>query len=126
MKKKLPIYKISIDQELAENGEELGIQMIANTATPAIMVKGVAFDESSKILEQKFSDELKMRVAAPILVPGVPIYRFDEEMGEYEVVFDSETIQQLVFKFKKELPKKQFNIDHDKNSENPSFLLNNF
>jgi len=28
MKNKLPIYKISIDQELAENGEELGIQMI--------------------------------------------------------------------------------------------------
>ncbi len=40
--KDLPKYKITIDEEYGD-GEKLGIDKIAHTATPAIKIKGVAF-----------------------------------------------------------------------------------
>lgn len=40
--KNLPTFKITIDPAYSE-GEKLGIDKIAHTATPAIKIKGVAF-----------------------------------------------------------------------------------
>lgn len=42
MNSNLPIYKISIDPEYSD-GEDLGINQIAFTSTPAIKMKGLAF-----------------------------------------------------------------------------------
>jgi hypothetical protein len=39
-KNNIPTYQITIDPAYAENGEDLGIEQIAFTATPAIKVKG--------------------------------------------------------------------------------------
>jgi len=41
-----PVYKITIDPEYSD-GEELGIEMIAFTAKPAIKVKGMAFNQAT-------------------------------------------------------------------------------
>ena len=35
----LPVYKITIDEDYADNGEDLGIDMIAFTKKPAIKIK---------------------------------------------------------------------------------------
>lgn len=84
-KPNLPTYKITIDPEYAENGEDLGIEQIAFTANPAIKVKGMAF--SSQIKPVFFSDDLKYRITAPALIP-MEIYRFDEDTDqEYYVKF---------------------------------------
>jgi len=40
MTKDIPIYKITIDPEYSD-GEELGIEQIAFTSTPAIITKGM-------------------------------------------------------------------------------------
>jgi hypothetical protein len=73
-KDNIPTYQITIDPAYAENGEDLGIEQIAFTATPAIKVKGMAFSAQAKPLF--FSDELKYRITAPALIP-MEIYRFD-------------------------------------------------
>ncbi len=78
--KNIPTYKITIDPEYAEDGQDLGIEQIAFTATPAIKVKGMAFSSQAKPLF--FSDELKYRITAPALIP-MEIYRFGR--GVYRV-----------------------------------------
>jgi hypothetical protein len=65
MTKDIPIYKITIEPEYSD-GEELGIEQIAFTSTPAIITKGLAFDEHKKLF---FSDDLKYRVVAPAMIP---------------------------------------------------------
>ncbi len=119
----LPRYKISIDQELSKDGEKLGMTQIAYTANPAIITKGVYFNRIEK--KFTFADELKLRVAAPALIPDLPIYRQDEELGEYEVVFDKETIEQLRQDFMLNKGKVAFNLDHS-TEEAPSYILDSW
>lgn len=118
----LPRYKISINPEDAFGDEKLGMDAIAYTATPAIMAKGIYFNEK----KMKFKDELKMRVAAPALIPNIPIYRFDEEMGEYEVVFSEEVIEQLREDFMLNKGQSIFNLDHNPNEKAPSYILDSW
>ena len=70
----LPKYKITIDEAYGD-GEDLGISQIAFTATPAIKVKGMAFSSNEK---RYFTDDVKMRIAAPALIP-MEIYRCDQD-----------------------------------------------
>jgi len=81
----LPRYKISINPEDQKGDEKLGMTQIAYTANPAIITKGVYLNK----IDQKFifTDELKLIVAAPALIPNLPIYRNDDELGEYEVKY---------------------------------------
>ena len=121
-KKNIPIYKITIDPEYAENGEDLGIEQIAFTSTPAIKVKGMAFNSQAKPLF--FSDELKYRVTAPALIP-MEIYRFDEDTDEeYYVKFSKEEIEKIHGKFMQQLVNKDlFNLEHDETKTVPAFVL---
>jgi hypothetical protein len=121
MANKLPKYKISINDNLAEDGEELGVTMIAYTKTPAIITKGVAFSQVPK--QMKFEDKLKLQLAAPAMIPNFPIYREDDELGAYEVEFDEETILEIVTKFKKTIKDNQFNLDHNSSLKAPSYIL---
>jgi len=122
----LPRYKISINPEDQKGDEKLGMTQIAYTANPAIITKGVYLNK----IDQKFifTDELKLIVAAPALIPNLPIYRSDEELGEYEVIFDEQTIEQLREDFMSNLNTNnaQFNIDHDSSIEAPSFILDSW
>lgn len=120
MEGKLPRYKISIDPKLAKEGEKLGISQIAYTSTPAILTKGIYFSTVDK--KMRFADELKLRVAAPALIPDLPIYRYDDEMGEYEVVFTKEMIEQMYEDFMENKGAAAFNLDHT-SVEAPSFIL---
>lgn len=122
MENQLPRYKISLNPNDAFGDEKLGMDAIAYTANPAIIAKGVYFN-SNKML---FKDELKMRVAAPALIPNLPIYRFDEEMGEYEVVFTEEVIEQLREDFMLNKGQSIFNLDHNPNEKAPSYILDSW
>jgi len=114
---KLPRYQISMDPSLSD-GEKLGMKAVAYTGDPAIMVKGVAFNAK----KLKFTDAIKGRVAAPVLIPDMPIYRRDES-GEYEVVFSKEVIEKLYEDFMLNKEKSVFNLDHISTEVAPSFIL---
>ena len=119
MTKDIPIYKITIDPEYSD-GEELGIEQIAFTSTPAIITKGLAFDEHKKLF---FSDDLKYRVVAPAMIP-MEIYRNDENDEEYYVQFSAETIEQIHSKFMKDLTNRNvFNLEHDTDKTVPAYVL---
>ncbi len=115
-------YQITIDPAYAENGEDLGIEQIAFTATPAIKVKGMAFSSQAKPLF--FSDELKYRITAPALIP-MEIYRFDEDSKEeYNVKFTKEEIELIHGKFMKQMVNRDlFNLEHDQSKTVPAYVL---
>ena len=116
----LPVYKITIDPEYSE-GNDLGIEQIAFTDSPAIMVKGMSFN--SKVKPQAFKDELKMRIAAPAMIP-MDIYRSDDEDGEYYVQFTEQEIEDIHAKFMKGLNNKDlFNLEHDEAETVPAYIL---
>jgi len=121
-KNNIPTYQITIDPAYAENGEDLGIEQIAFTATPAIKVKGMAFSSQAKPLF--FSDELKYRITTPALIP-MEIYRFDEDSKEeYNVKFTKEEIELIHGKFMKQMVNRDlFNLEHDQSKTVPAYVL---
>jgi len=121
-KDNLPIYKITIDPEYSENGEDLGIEQIAFTSTPAIKVMGMAFNSQAK--QMIFKDNVKYRIVAPALIP-MEIYRKDDEDGkEYYVSFSKEEIEKIHSKFMKDMSNKDlFNLEHDTTETVPAYVL---
>jgi len=121
-KDKLPVYKITIDPEYSENGEELGIEQIAFTANPAIKVKGMAFN--TQIKPMIFNDDIKYRITAPALIP-MEIYRFDEDTDqEYFVKFTVEEIEKIHAKFMRDMLNRDlFNLEHDTDKTVPAYVL---
>jgi rRNA maturation endonuclease Nob1 len=117
MDKELPLYKITIEEEYSE-GEDLGIDMIAFTSKPAVMVKGMAFN-SAQIFH--FKDEPKMRIVAPAMIP-MNIYRNDEG-EEYYVQFTEQEIENIYSKFMQDLNNQNlFNLEHT-DKKVPAYIL---
>ena len=67
----LSIFEASIDKEYQKGENELGMDEIAFTSDPAVMVKGVAFKADKREL---FADAKKCRITAPAMIP-MDIYR---------------------------------------------------
>lgn len=115
----IPIFKVTIDEEYSD-GEVLGIEQVAFTSKPAIMVKGMAFNSHTKVMQ--FADEPKMRIVAPAMIP-MDIYRNDEE-GEYYVQFSEQEIETIYSDFMQNLNNKNlFNLEHDAGQTVPAYIL---
>jgi hypothetical protein len=113
-------YKITIDDEYSE-GEDLGIDMIAFTAKPAVITKGFAFNTDLPKL-QFFADELKYRICAPVMIP-MDIYRCDSN-EEYYVQFTISEIDKIHSKFMKNISTRNiFNLDHIQEDVVPAYVL---
>lgn len=120
--KDIPNYKITIDEEYKEGEEDLGWDVTAFTAKPAIQIKGMAFSATNKPM--CFKDSVKMRIAAPAIIPA-EIYRYDSETEEeYEVTFTAEEIEKIYKKKMKNFSNKNhFNTEHDANKVAPAYIL---
>lgn len=117
---KLPKYKITIDEQYNDGEEPLGIDQIAFTANPAVLVKGVAFSTQKRI---SFADDKKYRITAPAMIP-MEIYRRDDEMGEYYVEFTEQEIDTIFKDFMQNLNNKDlFNLEHDAGQTVPAYIL---
>ena len=115
----IPIFKVTIDEEYSD-GEILGIEQVAFTSKPAILVKGMAFNSHTKVMQ--FADEPKMRIVAPAMIP-MDIYRNDEE-GEYYVQFSEQEIETIYSDFMQNLNNKNlFNLEHDAGQTVPAYIL---
>ena len=121
---KLPVHEITSipdEDELESNGEDLGIEQIAFTKDPAVLVKGMAFTSHRKKLF--FVDEKKMRIAAPMLIP-MEIYRNDKELGEHYVEFTEQEVERLFVKLMSQIKSKDlFNLEHNPKKIVPAYLL---
>jgi hypothetical protein len=139
-------FKITID-----DSDELGIAKIAYTKDPAIEIKGMAFKSANlhpnckcEIIDGEiitetgacdycleksmgfsklfFSNDEKMRIAAPLIIPK-NIYRIDEDGYEFYVEFTHDVIGKLYHRMMKNLENKNmFNYEHTEEMV-PSYIL---
>lgn len=106
--KNLPVYKLVIDDL------EAGVNFVSMVDNPATDKMWMAFNEHKKF--KFFTNEEKRLVSGPLMVAGLPIYRHDD-MGEYYVVFDAETILKIVKRFSKQGNYSNVNLMHDSNRQ---------
>jgi len=66
----------------------------------------------------QFADEDKQIIVAPAMIPDFPIYRFDDEIGEYAIIFDAESIAYFQESFAKSNKNYKINFDHLSEKEN--------
>ena len=116
----LPTYKITIDETYNDGEQPLGVDAIAFTSNPAVLVKGVAFKSQAK---SHFADEKKYRITAPAMIP-MDIYRNDKEMGEYYVQFSELEIDTIFKEFMLNLNNRNlFNLEHEGDKIVPAYIL---
>lgn len=108
----MKIFELEID----ELNEDHGVTMVALVDNPAIKRNWMAFMEEHKPeLPQQFKvqDEEKRVVSGPLMVANLPIYRYNEKMGDHYVVFRPDVIEKIVLRFFKEKRMDEANIMHD-------------
>jgi hypothetical protein len=70
-----------------------------------------------------FSDDIKMRIVAPAMIP-MSIYRRDEDGTEYDVLFTEEVIESIHAKFMQNLQNRDiFNLEHEAQEKVPAYIL---
>jgi len=116
MIKKLPLIQLEIDPE-----NQSFVSAISIVESPAIESSFIAFsDELKQNKHQKFnlSSDEKMELIGAAMIPNVPIYRFDEKVGEFAVQFSEKTIREIAQVFSKKGFNKNLNLEHSKVNAN--------
>jgi len=106
MEKKLPTYRIKL-----QPNDETAVYAVSLVDSPAIEVDWIKL---SKEVQLEFAANAdKQMLYGPLLIPGKLIYRVDEETGqEYNIVFEKETIEEIVLRYNKSKVNDIFNINH--------------
>jgi len=117
MNKDLPIYRMVIDP----NKEDSGIDFIALVDQPAIQVNWFAFEHKERFAINK---ERKI-IVSPAMIPDLPIYRRNEKMGEFYVIFDKEQINVMQEKFMAKSFINNVNEMHDGNKVLEGIIMKN-
>lgn len=115
MKPKIPVYKMSID----DNDTETGVSYVAFVDKPATERTWQAFSEQ-KIEQFKFkaTEPDKQIVSGPLMVADLPIYRNDARpngRGEHYVYFEASAIQKIVEKYFRNQFTSNVNLMHEDN-----------
>lgn len=109
----LQIYKAQIDPAL---NSELEVQFIGLVDRPAIERNFQAFNNNKQKAHFILDDEKRI-ISGPCMVADLPLYRKDDTLGEYYVVFDKPAIQCIVEKFAAKGFMQKFNLFHDEQQQ---------
>jgi len=105
----LQIYKAQIDPNVLS---ELEVNFIGLVDRPAIEKNFLAFNQYKE--KAKFTlNEEKRIISGPAMIADMPLFRKDDKLGEYFVIFDKQAIQTIVEKFSAKGYLKNFNLFHD-------------
>jgi hypothetical protein len=105
----LQVYKAQIDPSF---DSELEVNYIGLVDHPAIERNFQAFKENLKRAAFVLNEEKRI-ISGPAMIADMPIYRKDDTLGEYYVLFDKAAIQSIVEKFSAKGYLKNFNLFHD-------------
>lgn len=95
MEKTLPVYKLTINENVDSTVE---VDAVALVDVPAIGVGFYAFNEQ-QIQAFAVVNEEERVVVGPAMIPDKKIFRRDEDGTEYEVFFTKDTIRIIAEKF---------------------------
>lgn len=100
----LPVYKIKIDM----NDDTTGLSAVSLVDYPAVEKDFLLFDEQKMLFT---ADDDKQIISGIALLADTPIYRRNDH-GEFYVVFEKDTIRQLVEKYSKQGLLNVVNLQH--------------
>ena len=102
----IPVYDAIISDE------ETGMFKISLVDDPAVMSNFQAFDATRKMQLYAIQDEEKRLVRGCIMRADFPIYRRDERMGEYYIIYKADTIRVMAEKYLAESRQNDVNAMH--------------
>lgn len=103
------VYKAQIDPSI---NSDLEVNFIGLVDKPAIERNFQAFNNHKQKAHFVFNEEKKI-ISGPAMIADMPLYRNDNKLGEYYVIFDRECIQLIVEKFSAKGYLQNFNLFHD-------------
>ena len=107
----IPVYNAIITDE------DTGMMKISLVDDPAVMSNFQAFDASRKMQMYAVTDEEKRLVRGVVMRADFPIYRRDERMGEYYIIYKADTIRQMAEKYLAESRQNNVNLMHKDGSD---------
>lgn len=105
----LQVYKARIDPNI---DSDLEVNYIGLVDRPAIERNFQAFKAQQQRAAFILNEEKRI-ISGPAMIADMPIYRKDDQLGEYYVLFDKQAIQTIVEKFSAKGYLKNFNLFHD-------------
>ena len=102
----IPVYDALITDE------ETGMMKISLVDDPAVMSDFQAFDNIRKMQMYSVTDDEKRLVRGVVMRADFPIYRRDERMGEYYIIYKPETIRAMAEKYLAESRQNDVNVMH--------------
>lgn len=105
----LQIYMASVDPSMTS---DLEVNFIGLVDRPAIDRNFQAFNEQKKRARFVLDDDKRI-ISGPAMIADMPLYRKDDQLGEYFVMFDKPAIQTIVEKFSAKGFMQKFNLFHD-------------
>lgn len=106
----LPLYEMMIN---ADPASELEVTAIALVDQPAIDKNWFAFKDMPHPMAFTTVNEDERLLIGPAMIPDLKIFRTDPTLGEYNVVFSKQTVQQIAEKFYAKNFQGNANIMHD-------------
>ena len=97
--------------------EDTGMLKISLVDAPAVMTDFVAFDAQRPVQMYAVEDEEKRLVFGVVMRADFPIYRRDERLGEYYVVYKPDTIRRMAEKYLAESRQNNVSLDHKDGSD---------
>ena len=118
---KLPVFKMKINKE---DTSAQAVEYIALVDYAANELEWIQFHKHFKFSE----DKDKRLIMGAFLVADMPIYRKmkmpnSDEIGEFYVVFDKETIYEIIQKYFRNGYTSNFNLMHDSNQRTEGVYL---
>ena len=107
----IPVYDAVITDD------ETGMFRISLVDDPAVMSNFQAFDAKKKPVMYAIQDEEKRLVRGCIMRADFPIYRRDEQMGEYYIIYKAEEIRKMAEKYLLEGRQNDVNLMHQEGSD---------
>ena len=107
----IPVYDAIISDE------DTGMMKISLVDDPAVMSNFQAFDSKRKQLLYSIEDEEKRLVRGVVMRADFPIYRRDDYMGEYYIIYKADQIRKMAEKYLVDGLQNAVNVMHQKDSD---------
>lgn len=107
----IPVYDAIL------SGDDTGMMRISLVDEPAVLSNFQHFSAAKVRQLYKVTDEEKRIVRGVVMRADFPIYRRDDDMGEYYIVYKADTIRQMAEKYLLENRQNLVNLMHEDGSE---------
>lgn len=107
----IPVYNAIISDA------ETGMFKISLVDDPAVMSNFQAFDKQNIPQMYAIQDEVKRLVRGVVMRADFPIYRRDDKMGEYYIIYKADQIRIMAEKYLAESRQNDVNVMHRKDSD---------